>query len=173
MLNLRYYSINCIKCNNIININKFFCNKCNWPLDNKILNNINLYKIFQIKEEYNIDKENLKNIYLNYQNILHPDHNYGKSKEELNIITINSSLINKYYNILIDDKKRTEYLFKIKYTNHNFDEEIEKIKNNELETIMELYENIEKKETKEEIINKINQSIELINKSFQINVNKI
>ncbi|KAF5153121.1 Fe-S protein assembly co-chaperone HscB [Theileria parva strain Muguga] len=175
--NLRFFSVcKCIKCDNSVNITNFFCNSCNWPLESEIIKRENIYKIFQIVEEYEIDKNLLSKRYKNYQFLLHPDHHYGRTKEELSIITANSGIINSLYNTLIDDKKRAEYLFKIRFTRYNFEEEIEKIKKNQLESVMEIYEKLDSLETledknklKAEIKSKIDSAVERIGESFHSN----
>eukprot|EP00375_Theileria_parva_P000669 XP_763339.1 hypothetical protein [Theileria parva strain Muguga] len=127
-----------------------------WLINELLSDNDKL--LMQHNDEYEIDKNLLSKRYKNYQFLLHPDHHYGRTKEELSIITANSGIINSLYNTLIDDKKRAEYLFKIRFTRYIYE------KLDSLETLED------KNKLKAEIKSKIDSAVERIGESFHSNV---
>ncbi|UVC49725.1 hypothetical protein MACK_003835 [Theileria orientalis] len=129
---------------------------------------------FVTREEYNIDKNLLSQKHKQYQFMLHPDKHSNKSSGELDLITSNSSLVNTYYNTLLDDKKRAKCLFVMKYGKEMFEKMISKAEEDQLEQIIEAHEKIEllrneeeREEMKKEFENKIEDAVNKIGTSFK------
>ncbi|UVC54304.1 hypothetical protein MACJ_003841 [Theileria orientalis] len=130
------------------------------------------------REEYNIDKNLLSQKHKQYQFMLHPDKHANKSSAELDLITSNSSLVNTFYNTLLDDKERAKCLFVMKYGKELFEKMISKEGEDQLEEIMEAHEKVEllrseeeRKEMKTEFKKKIEDAVNKIGTSFKNEVN--
>jgi molecular chaperone HscB len=143
--------------NNVIN------NLNNCPL-NSILTKNNFYEIFQIEENYIIDKKILERKYKDIQMIIHPDKFAQLDKTKLDEAHNASSLVITAYNILKDDYKRGNYLLELKgfesiaESNTIHDKEF-------LMDFMDKQERIDDCENKEEILiikNEINNDICLL-----------
>jgi molecular chaperone HscB len=132
------------------NIKKHFSNNDNCPL-RSILIKKNFYDIFQMEENYIIDKKILEKKYKDIQMIIHPDKFAQLDKIKLDEAHNASSLVITAFNTLKDDYQRGNYLLElkgfesIKESNTIHDKEF-------LIEFMEKQERIDDCESKEEII---------------------
>lgn len=69
--------------------------------------------VSSIKEQFNIDNNILKKVYLELQKKVHPDLWYSKSKELGEMAESQSSFVNKGFKILSDPLKRARYLLEL------------------------------------------------------------
>ncbi len=149
----------------------FFCQSCN-----KIQKpfKIEAYDIFELNQEFAIDKNTLEEKYLNLQAKLHPDKFINFSEIEKDYATSHSSNINDAYNNLVNDVKRSQTL--LKALGYNLDKEDKSFDDkNILNEIMELQNecmlaerNHEKVKIKKKIldfIDKTNKKIDTLIKS--------
>ncbi len=74
----------------------------------------NYFKLFSLKEKFDINKKTLYKNYIRLQQILHPDKFSSKSNVEKNLAIEYTSEVNQGYEVLSDDKKRAEYLLSLK-----------------------------------------------------------
>jgi molecular chaperone HscB len=74
----------------------------------------NYFDLLGIRQDFDIDKDDLHHNYIKLQQLLHPDKSINKSNSEKILAMEKSAHINEVYNILNDDKKRAEYLLLLK-----------------------------------------------------------
>jgi len=163
--------IPCWNCQTDTKVVDFRCSICN-----KIQNirKTNPYEIFNLKQCYLIDNEDLELKYYHLQNIFHPDKFINSAEKEKEISAYESSNINNAYNLLLNNVERIKILLKLKGYNTNSNSEKSFTDKNLLEEIMELQNRCmsienenEKVKIKTEIIEKI-RIIELeINSNFE------
>ena len=163
--------IPCWNCRTDTKVVDFRCSICN-----KIQNirKTNPYDIFNLKQCYLIDNEELEIKYFQLQNIFHPDKFINSAEKEKEISAYESSNINNAYNLLLNNVDRIKILLKLKGYNTNSNNEKSFTDKDLLEEIMELQNRCmsienenEKVKIKTEIIEKI-RIIELeINSNFE------
>ena len=107
---------------------------------------INFFKIFTIKEDFNIDNNLLDTKYFELQSKFHPD------LRRPNASHIDSNTINRGYSILKDDFERASHLLYIKGINIKQDLCHIKLQPEELDEILE---HIEHHSLSEDVINEI------------------
>jgi len=71
------------------------------------------FDVFNIEKSFSIDKNHIEKEYFLLQNKYHPDRFVNASEEEKFEAAQSSIFINKAYNTLKDDLKRSEYILKI------------------------------------------------------------
>lgn len=74
----------------------------------------NYFRVFDLEEKFDIDKNVLRDKYRRLQSDLHPDKFTNKSEEEKAISANFSSLVNNAYNSLQIPLKRAEHLLELK-----------------------------------------------------------
>lgn len=163
--------IPCWNCQTDTKVVDFRCSICN-----KIQNirKTNPYDIFNLKQCYLIDNEELEIKYFELQNIFHPDKFINSAEKEKEISAYESSNINNAYNLLLNNVDRIKILLKLKGYKTNPNNEKSFTDKDLLEEIMELQNRCmsienenEKVKIKTEIIEKI-RIIELeINSNFE------
>ncbi len=163
--------IPCWNCQTDTKVVDFRCSICN-----KIQNirKTNPYDIFNLKQCYLIDNEELEIKYFQLQNIFHPDKFINSAEKEKEISAYESSNINNAYNLLLNNVDRIKILLKLKGYKANPNNEKSFTDKDLLEEIMELQNRCmsienenEKVKIKTEIIEKI-RIIELeINSNFE------
>ena len=112
-----------------------FCesNTCNVIQKYNTINDINIFNLFNISTlQYNI---NIKEIEINYKNIqklLHPDKFMNNDSIVERDISANlSAIVSQAYQIIINPYNRAEYIYNLKFHNHNTNNSsIENINNN-------------------------------------------
>ena len=164
-------NVPCWNCQLDTKVVDFRCKTCN-----KIQNirKTNPYDIFDLKQSYLIDRNELEIKYFQLQNIFHPDKFINSVEKEKEISAYESSNINNAYNLLLNNVERTKILLKLKGFNTNTNDGKSFTNNHLLEEIMELQSKCmsiesdsEKVKIKSEIIKKI-KKIELeINEYFE------
>ncbi len=133
-----------------------------------IINDLNHFNIFGETVNYVIDKKSLEGSYKELQKSIHPD-KYANSPQYKQMESL-SSYINKAYNTLKDDYKRSVYLLKIKgiYITEN-----DKLKNKEhLNEIIEINEKVQEEiynlmSLKEDVKEKIEEIKYDFNEAFK------
>ena len=91
----------CWKCNAPINAQSLFCNQisCN-VLQPFSLDKNNIFQVFKLKEEFDIDNTTLSLHFKDLQRLLHPDKFATRSVEERDYSANASSSINQAYNVI-------------------------------------------------------------------------
>jgi molecular chaperone HscB len=147
--------------------NPFICGMCTTvrsirPSD-YIKNKLNFFSVFNIKDQYIIDKSNLEKQYKDLQKIVHPDKYAHESDDILKEAQECSSFVSNAYQTLKDDYYRANYLLKLKGMKGI--EEGEKSERNQefLEELMEVQEKIEESEGKEQLFILRDEVLEKIN----------
>ena len=102
--------IPCWNCRTDTKVVDFRCSICN-----KIQNirKTNPYDIFNLKQCYLIDNEELEIKYFQLQNIFHPDKFINSAEKEKEISAYESSNINNAYNLLLNNVDRIKILLKL------------------------------------------------------------
>ena len=163
--------IPCWNCQTDTKVVDFRCSICN-----KIQNirKTNPYEIFNLKQCYLIDNEDLELKYYHLQNIFHPDKFINSAEKEKEISAYESSNINNAYNLLLNNVERIKILLKLKGYNTNSNSEKSFTDKNLLEEIMELQNKCmsienenEKVKIKTEIVEKIRIIESEINQNFE------
>ena len=163
--------IPCWNCQTDTKVVDFRCSICN-----KIQNirKTNPYEIFNLKQCYLIDNEDLELKYYHLQNIFHPDKFINSAEKEKEISAYESSNINNAYNLLLNNVERIKILLKLKGYNTNSNSEKSFTDKNLLEEIMELQNKCmsienenEKVKIKTEIMEKIKMIESEINQNFE------
>ncbi len=163
--------IPCWNCQTDTKVVDFRCSICN-----KIQNirKTNPYEIFNLKQCYLIDNEDLELKYYHLQNIFHPDKFINSAEKEKEISAYESSNINNAYNLLLNNVDRIKILLKLKGYNTNSNSEKSFTDKNLLEEIMELQNRCmsvenenEKVKIKTEIVEKIRIIESEINQNFE------
>ena len=163
--------IPCWNCQTDTKVVDFRCSICN-----KIQNirKTNPYEIFNLKQCYLIDNEELELKYYDLQNIFHPDKFINSAEKEKEISAYESSNINNAYNLLLNNVERIKILLKLKGYNTNSNSEKSFTDKNLLEEIMELQNRCmsvenenEKVKIKTEIMEKIKIIESEINQNFE------
>ena len=163
--------IPCWNCQTDTKVVDFRCSICN-----KIQNirKTNPYEIFNLKQCYLIDNEELELKYYDLQNIFHPDKFINSAEKEKEISAYESSNINNAYNLLLNNVERIKILLKLKGYNTNSNSEKSFTDKNLLEEIMELQNKCmsienenEKVKIKTEIVEKIRIIESEINQNFE------
>ena len=163
--------IPCWNCQTDTKVVDFRCSICN-----KIQNirKTNPYDIFNLKQCYLIDNEDLELKYYHLQNIFHPDKFINSAEKEKEISAYESSNINNAYNLLLNNVERIKILLKLKGYNTNSNSEKSFTDKNLLEEIMELQNKCmsienenEKVKIKTEIVEKIRIIESEINQNFE------
>jgi len=75
-----------------------------------LLKDVNYFTLFDINNNYDINKKNLDNQFRNLQKEYHPDKFHNAEEDILNESKNCSSLINKAYQTLKNDYERANYL---------------------------------------------------------------
>ena len=103
--------IPCWNCQTDTKVVDFRCSICN-----KIQNirKTNPYDIFNLKQCYLIDNEELEIKYFQLQNIFHPDKFINSAEKEKEISAYESTNINNAYNLLLNNVDRIKILLKLK-----------------------------------------------------------
>ena len=163
--------IPCWNCQTDTKVVDFRCSICS-----KIQNirKTNPYEIFNLKQCYLIDNEELELKYYHLQNIFHPDKFINSAEKEKEISAYESSNINNAYNLLLNNVDRIKILLKLKGYNTNSNSEKSFTDKNLLEEIMELQNRCmsvenenEKVKIKTEIMEKIKIIESEINQNFE------
>ena len=163
--------IPCWNCQTDTKVVDFRCSICS-----KIQNirKTNPYEIFNLKQCYLIDNEELELKYYDLQNIFHPDKFINSAEKEKEISAYESSNINNAYNLLLNNVDRIKILLKLKGYNTNSNSEKSFTDKNLLEEIMELQNRCmsvenenEKVKIKTEIVEKIRIIESEINQNFE------
>ena len=163
--------IPCWNCQTDTKVVDFRCSICN-----KIQNirKTNPYEIFNLKQCYLIDNEDLELKYYHLQNIFHPDKFINSAEKEKEISAYESSNINNAYNLLLNNVERIKILLKLKGYNTNSNSEKSFTDKDLLEEIMELQNKCmsienenEKVKIKTEIMEKIKMIESEINQNFE------
>ena len=163
--------IPCWNCQTDTKVVDFRCSICS-----KIQNirKTNPYEIFNLKQCYLIDNEELELKYYHLQNIFHPDKFINSAEKEKEISAYESSNINNAYNLLLNNVDRIKILLKLKGYNTNSNSEKSFTDKNLLEEIMELQNRCmsvenenEKVKIKTEIVEKIRIIESEINQNFE------
>lgn len=135
-------SVRCYNCQSEIKVDavSFTCKKCNCLVGAEVFKHFNIFELFNLDIEYDVNKQLLKQRFNNVQKLFHPD----KHSQHANLEMINeaSGYLNNAYRLLNDDTERAVYLLKLLF-NYKTDEN----------------ENIEDEEFLQEIV-KINDQID-------------
>lgn len=104
----------CNKCNNqYTNKLNFVCSVCGYLKDPVILDDVNYFELFGIKQTFDIDLKELDQKFYQLQRKLHPDNFESFDDDELvRISNIYSSYVNDAYLILKSDFERARYILK-------------------------------------------------------------
>ena len=164
--------IPCWNCQTDTKVVDFRCSICN-----KIQNirKTNPYEIFNLKQCYLIDNEDLELKYYHLQNIFHPDKFINSAEKEKEISAYESSNINNAYNLLLNNVDRIKILLKLKGYNTNSNSEKSFTDKNLLEEIMELQNkcmSIENENEKVKIKTEIMEKIKIIESEINQNFEK-
>ena len=164
--------IPCWNCQTDTKVVDFRCSICN-----KIQNirKTNPYEIFNLKQCYLIDNEELEIKYFQLQNIFHPDKFINSAEKEKEISAYESSNINNAYNLLLNNVERIKILLKLKGYNTNSNSEKSFTDKNLLEEIMELQNkcmSIENENEKVKIKTEIMEKIKIIESEINQNFEK-
>ena len=164
--------IPCWNCQTDTKVVDFRCSICN-----KIQNirKTNPYEIFNLKQCYLIDNEELELKYYDLQNIFHPDKFINSAEKEKEISAYESSNINNAYNLLLNNVERIKILLKLKGYNTNSNSEKSFTDKNLLEEIMELQNkcmSIENENEKVKIKTEIMEKIKIIESEINQNFEK-
>ena len=164
--------IPCWNCQTDTKVVDFRCSICN-----KIQNirKTNPYEIFNLKQCYLIDNEDLELKYYHLQNIFHPDKFINSADKEKEISAYESSNINNAYNLLLNNVERIKILLKLKGYNTNSNSEKSFTDKNLLEEIMELQNkcmSIENENEKVKIKTEIMEKIKIIESEINQNFEK-
>ena len=164
--------IPCWNCQTDTKVVDFRCSICN-----KIQNirKTNPYEIFNLKQCYLIDNEELELKYYHLQNIFHPDKFINSAEKEKEISAYESSNINNAYNLLLNNVERIKILLKLKGYNTNSNSEKSFTDKNLLEEIMELQNkcmSIENENEKVKIKTEIMEKIKIIESEINQNFEK-
>ena len=164
--------IPCWNCQTDTKVVDFRCSICN-----KIQNirKTNPYEIFNLKQCYLIDNEDLELKYYHLQNIFHPDKFINSAEKEKEISAYESSNINNAYNLLLNNVERIKILLKLKGYNTNSNSEKSFTDKNLLEEIMELQNkcmSIENENDKVKIKTEIMEKIKIIESEINQNFEK-
>tara|TARA_B100000212_G_scaffold245678_1_gene187580 strand:- start:322 stop:900 length:579 start_codon:yes stop_codon:yes gene_type:complete len=164
--------IPCWNCQTDTKVVDFRCSICN-----KIQNirKTNPYEIFNLKQCYLIDNEDLELKYYHLQNIFHPDKFINSAEKEKEISAYESSNINNAYNLLLNNVERIKILLKLKGYNTNSNSEKSFTDKNLLEEIMELQNkcmSIENENEKVKIKTEIMEKIKIIESEINQNFEK-
>lgn len=169
----------CWHCDSTYDKYKYFCLKCKKiqkPIE------IDAFKTFELPYSFDIDFDNLENLYFGLQKKLHPDIYINKTKNELIFSQMHTSNLNNAYSKLNNIISRADELLKIfnvendKNTSYNDEDVLTEIMELQLES-----NEIENKECEkvflEKICNQVNNlsnelSMMFKEKKFD-NVNKI
>jgi molecular chaperone HscB len=168
--------------------NPYICGMCKTvrhmrPAD-YIKNKLNFFSVFNLKDSYMIDKNDLDKQYKDLQKIVHPDKYVNENEEILKEAQECSSYVSNAYQILKDDYNRANYLLKLKGKNGIEDGDKSEKNQEFLEELMMIQEQIEEcssrhelEKIKFEVCEKINKSKQELEFSFSNeeldNVNKI
>ena len=164
--------IPCWNCRTDTKVVDFRCSIC------KKIQNIrktNPYDIFNLKQCYLIDNEELEIKYFQLQNIFHPDKFINSAEKEKEISAYESSNINNAYNLLLNNVERIKILLKLKGYNTNSNSEKSFTDKNLLEEIMELQNkcmSIENENEKVKIKTEIMEKIKIIESEINQNFEK-
>ena len=164
--------IPCWNCQTDTKVVDFRCSICN-----KIQNirKTNPYEIFNLKQCYLIDNEELELKYYDLQNIFHPDKFINSAEKEKEISAYESSNINNAYNLLLNNVERIKILLKLKGYNTNSNSEKSFTDKNLLEEIMELQNkcmSIENENEKVKIKTEFMEKIKIIESEINQNFEK-
>ena len=164
--------IPCWNCQTDTKVVDFRCSICN-----KIQNirKTNPYEIFNLKQCYLIDNEDLELKYYHLQNIFHPDKFINSAEKEKEISAYESSNINNAYNLLLNNVERIKILLKLKGYNTNSNSEKSFTDKDLLEEIMELQNkcmSIENENEKVKIKTEIMEKIKIIESEINQNFEK-
>mmetsp|Transcript_13387 Transcript_13387/g.18340 ORF Transcript_13387/g.18340 Transcript_13387/m.18340 type:complete len:237 (+) Transcript_13387:46-756(+) len=113
----------CWKCSNVLENEKLFCsnNACN-ALQPISLRKNNLFKLFNLNEDFEIDSASLNSSFKELQKVLHPDKFVLSSPEEKQLSNDASSVVNQAYEILKSPVSRAEYMIDSVFGISVFDE---------------------------------------------------
>lgn len=120
---------------------------------------MNYFQILDLEQRYDIEQNLLKSQYLAKQMEYHPDRASNNESKAKNIET--SMLLNEAYKILSDDYKRAEYLLKLNGFPLSDEQLKSQLKSDELEEILEEYEEIEEMHDAGELSKKEQQKLSL------------
>ncbi len=144
--------VSCVECglNNLVQSD--FCPMCGHILE---ISNIDLFAVFGLNTQFQLDIEVLKRSFLEKMQKFHPDMYINKSATQLTIATKNSSIINNAYKIISDPISRALYIFELKNISIPNDDKF-------LLEVMEWNEKIEEISSIEELKKLINEVGHLI-----------
>eukprot|EP01036_Dinobryon_divergens_P022973 gene22973-31279_t len=114
----------CWKCAAPITAQSLFCNQtsCN-ALQPFSLDKANIFQVFKLNDEFDIDSASLSLHYKDLQRLLHPDKFATRSEEERDYSASASSSINQAYDILKSPVRRAEYMIRNKFGIDIFDDD--------------------------------------------------
>lgn len=164
--NNEYTSDVCKNCNQQWdNHLKFFCSKCDYLKDPKVLEKISYFELFDLEPTFDIDQEKLNKMFYQLQRTFHPDKiRYSKdanegmkedqSDDDVRSMEVDSttysSFINNGYTVLKDDLERAKYILEMRgYPALAEDEHLSDMEL--LQHIMETREEIEFANTAEDL----------------------
>ena len=110
LLHYVHKNSSCWKCSNILEDDKLFCNNisCN-ALQPISLRKNNLFKLFNLTEDFEISVGSLQNNFKELQKVLHPDKFVLTSPEERLLSNDASSVVNQAYEVFDSYVYRTSY----------------------------------------------------------------
>ena len=127
----------CWSCHHLLQnkSNQFFCDECH-----KIQppHCHNYFSMFQQPQTFDIDNNALEKRYRQYQSLVHPDHFFGKSNQELEYSDKVAECVNKGYETLKNPQTRGEYILNL----NNFHGSVD-VSQDFLQEILEIHETID------------------------------
>ncbi|MEJ2115312.1 MAG: Fe-S protein assembly co-chaperone HscB [Gammaproteobacteria bacterium] len=102
----------------------------------------NYFELFGFTESFEIDQDQLAEKYRTFQSVLHPDRFVNGTDQERRIAVQTTAFINKAYETLKSDLKRSHYLLKLSDIEFNADAETSSDGEFLMQT-MELHEQVE------------------------------
>lgn len=133
---------------------------------------VNFFDMFDLEENFNMDRKELQRKFTNLQRQLHPDKFTSRSTREQNISLQNSALLNKAYTTLLKPLPRGIYMLKTKGI--VFGEEVRADDPQFLLELMDINERVEESDTDakvrlfDELQRKLNDVIKLVSHSFEV-----
>lgn len=160
----------CWNCGQKYSSLRFFCEKC--TAVQEISPEVNFFDMFDLEENFNMDRKELQRKFTNLQRQLHPDKFTSRSTREQNISLQNSALLNKAYTTLLKPLPRGIYMLKTKGI--VFGEEVRADDPQFLLELMDINERVEESDTDakvrlfDELQRKLNDVIKLVSHSFEV-----
>lgn len=108
----RENSVKCYNCQSDMKLDAvyFFCKNCKALADIEVFKHFNIFELFNLDVDYDLDKALLKQKFNDIQKLYHPDKN--SQSASLDKINDASGYINDAYRLLCNDIDRATYLLK-------------------------------------------------------------